>query len=589
MPTSSLASRVNDIERVNRLRNLYLIARDHKRSRYDTWIRNYRIVMNRLSGQNYSSWMPQPRDSEIYPVISNLVATMTDQEPDVGFVPSSDPNSQYYNYINQIASDLNNVMMTNWIIEEYDRQAKLMLWDAFMYGLGIGKNVWDNAAGGGAGNAVFRRVDPWAFYCDPHATCFDDMEYSVEVHRMSYDQIERMYPETSQLLHMDGSSPEGYDEKPTLYYEGGNVPKAPFLGALPSGNAVWNRTTTQNRNWQPLPGYVVYEYWIRENYRQDDPNLPEGNEKYAQSRWRCIVMCNSTILFNELAEDLWTHASHPYEDYRFDDVGELYGISLVDHLAFPQIYINRLLTALQQNAELVGNPIFLEPTNSGLSRVGIINRPGQRLPVSSAGGAAGQNLPRWLEPPSMPPSVMELIQFWIERIENTAGQTDTNKGKLPNQRNAANVIGQAQDAATGRIRAALHNLQWTYRRSFVKLADLVIQNYDTPRTMAILGQDGETSALYLHGHHFYDPGDKRETPLKFILRVEAGASRATSLKARKQDAEHLAALGLVDDQYVLETHGVKDAKKILERLYFKRQHGLISSGPGQRQRAQRSQ
>lgn len=579
--TDTMERRVNDIEQVQRLRQMFMAARDAKRGHYDSWTRNYRIVKNAMSNQNYASWMPQPRDSEIYPVISNLVATMTDQQPDLGFIASSDPNSQYHSYITQIATDLNNVMATNWVMEEYGEQAKLMLWDTFMFGLGIIKSVWDNSAGGGAGNAVMKRVDPWAFYPDPNATSFANMEYCVEVRRYSFDQIERMYPDTAHLLRMDGSSPDALDERPKIDANSGQNPRLPILGALPHGTATWSRGRASDHSHTIFPSYVVYEYWMRENTRQDDPNLPEGNEKYARGQWRCIVVCNSSILFDELAEDLWDHGLHPYEDYRFDDIGEMYGISLVDHLAFPQIYINRLLTALQQNAELVGNPIFLEPTNSGLSRVGIINRPGQRLPVSSVSGAAN-NLPRWLTPPSMPSSVMELVNFWISRIENTAGINDIQKGKLPTQRNAASTVNAAAEGAAVRVRAALSNLTTTYRRSFLKLSSLVCENYDDARVMAILGEDGKTSSLYLHAHHFYDPENKYDTPLRFILRIEAGASRATSRMARVQGAEHLAALGLVDDQYVLEEHGVKDAKKILERLYFKRQNGLMGGG-GKRQ------
>ena len=71
-------------------------------------------------------------------------------------------------------------------------------------------------------------------------------------------------------------------------------------------------------------------------------------------------------------------------------------------------------------------------------------------------------------------------------------------------------------------------------------------------------------------------------PLKFVLTVEAGANQATSRQARMANAEKLQALGIVDDEYVLHVHGIKDAKKILERLYMKRQKGLIGGGAAQR-------
>jgi hypothetical protein len=581
-PTSRTAT---EQDRVSALNSLFFIARDQKRTLYQNWSRNYKIIKNRLQGSNLASWLPQPRDSEVYPVISSIVAWLTDQDPDIGFLPSADPNSQYYDNCQRLAADLDNVYQTVWLNEEYDNEIKKMLWDALVFGLGTVKIVWDNASAGGYGDAVWRRIDPWMLYHDPYASNYRDMEYIVEARRVSFNELERMYPDTAHLLKYHTSSSDGIDERPQ-FNDDGAYPKAPFLGGLSSPGTVWNSRVSGGRTYDPLPGYVTREFWLKENDTTTNEGYP-GLNAYARPRWRCIVVCNNEILFNEWAEDLWQHGQHPYEDYRYDDIGEMYGIALVDHLAYPQIYINRLLTALQQNAELVGNPIFLEPTNSGLARIGIINRPGQRLPVNAA-QAAGTNLPRWLEPPTMPPAVQNLVDFWIARIENTAGLGALQKGTAPNQRNAEGVINNIQEAAFVRIRSALANLQWTYRRASLKAADLIVENYTEPRLVAIVGEDGDKDALSLTGRHFYNPGDQQTTPLRFVLRVEAGTNQPTSPQARMANAEKLAALGLVDDEYVLHVHKIKDAKQILQRLYMKRQQGLIGGGAGRRQQQGRT-
>jgi hypothetical protein len=581
-PTSRTAT---DQDRISALNSLFFIARDQKRTLYQNWSRNYKIIKNRLQGSNLASWLPQPRDSEVYPVISSIVAWLTDQDPDIGFLPSADPNSQYYDNCQRLAADLDNVYQTVWLNEEYDNEIKKMLWDALVFGLGTVKIVWDNASAGGYGDAVWRRIDPWMLYHDPYASNYRDMEYIVEARRVSFNELERMYPDTAHLLKYQTSSSDGIDERPQ-FSDDGAYPKAPFLGGLSSPGTVWNSRVSGGRTYDPLPGYVTREFWLKENDTTSNEGY-SGLNAYARPRWRCIVVCNNEILFNEWAEDLWQHGQHPYEDYRYDDIGEMYGIALVDHLAYPQIYINRLLTALQQNAELVGNPIFLEPTNSGLARIGIINRPGQRLPVNAA-QAAGTNLPRWLEPPTMPPAVQNLVDFWIARIENTAGLGALQKGTAPNQRNAEGVINNIQEAAFVRIRSALANLQWTYRRASLKAADLIVENYTEPRLVAIVGEDGDKDALSLTGRHFYNPGDQQTTPLRFVLRVEAGTNQPTSPQARMANAEKLAALGLVDDEYVLHVHKIKDAKQILQRLYMKRQQGLIGGGAGRRQQQGRT-
>lgn len=577
---------------VNRLRYLYQIARDHKRLNYDRWIRNYKLVNNRIatSGPN---WMPAPRDSEIYPVLSSLVAWMTDQQIGIEAIPAADPNSSHYEFYSDIANDLSDIIYTTWVTEGYRAQVKLGLWDAFMYGTGIVKNVWDQSLSGGYGNAILRRTDPWAFYPDPYATSMQDMEYCVEVRRMSLDEIERRWPGSRTWLEAKGAGGDQIDEKPDLNTPNSTIPKA-NPGALPSGNGIYGAANPYLKLYEPLPGYVVYEFWLRENsmwYEGEDSRDREtGKVEYAEAHcedeWRVVCICNGEVLMNEKASDLWSHGMHPYEDYRFDDIGEFWGVALVDHLAQPQIYINRLLTAIQHNLELVGNPILVEGAQSGTDRVGIINRPGQRLSVRGPGGMVN-NKPEWLDPPQLPTELVPLIQFWVSRIENISGLSAMQKGATPNQRNAAEVINNVQEAAFVRIRAALQNLEDTLRKCGVKLADLIVDNYTEPRIVAMVGTDGTTTARTLAARHFHIPTSKGAMPLKYALMIYSGATTPTSRQTRLAEAQQMAALGLVDDEYVLQVANVKKYKDILKRLYEKRANGMIGT-PGARQRQGRS-
>lgn len=595
MPRSMGArNRGSDLEISNDLRMLYLIARDEKRQRYDNWMRNYRLLHNRVGG-TVQNWMPAPRDSEIYPGLSSLVAWMTDQEIDIDLIPSADPNSQLFEYVSKIADDLNDVFYTTWMTEGYDAQIKLALWDATLYGTGIVKNVWDNALSNGYGNAKMVRTDPWAFYVDPTATSLADAEYMVEVRKVSIDEIQRRFPDTWRLVADDNASAiDGYDERPKIFGSMDrrvmtNPGQIPASGAWPGSSpkiGTFGGRSRDRRMFLPGPGVVLYEFWLKVNdeYEQDWPDFaPDEAEEeypeYADNRvkpaWRFVAMCNSRILLDVPVSEMWSHGQHPYEDFRFDDIGEFYGISLVDHLAHPQIYINRLLTALQHNAELTGNPVFIEPANSGLNRVNIINRPGQRLTVS--GPQAMQNRPDWLQPPAMPQQVMDLVQFWISRIENTMSLSALQKGITPTQRNAEGSLNMVQEAAFVRVRSALSNLQDCLQRSAVKLCDLIVDNYTQPRITAIIGEEGDMVAKSLAGQHFYVPSRNGSAPLKYVIRVEAGSGGPTSRAARMAEADRLYGLGAVDDQYVLQKHRVRNVKAVLSRLYDKRQKGLVAA------------
>lgn len=585
------AYRGDDVELISRLRNLYVLARNHKRHRYDQWHRNYRLLHNRMgsSGALQSTWMPSPRDSEIYPTISALVAWMTDQNTYIDLTPAADPHSPYYEFVSKLCNDLSAVLYSTWLAEDYNGQIKLALWDAFTYGLGIVKSVWDNAISNGYGNALLRRVDPYSFYPDPNATSLHDAEYLIEARRMSFDELERRYPDKADAVRDLWSSSGEVDERPDSYTDVSKVPKA-NPGALPGGQVRWSVPRSTAKLYDPIPGIVVYECWLRENssWRDDqsDPDTPITGENHIEDKWRVVSFAGNTVLLDEMAEDLWSHGQHPYERYAFDDIGEFYGISLVDHMAHPQIYINRLLTALQQNAELVGNPIFIEAANSGTDRVAIINRPGQRLRLT--GAAAMQNRPDWLRPPDMPAGVSDLVQFWISRMENISGLSAIVRGATPTARNAEGVISSIQEAAFVRIRSALRNLEKCLEKSTVKLGDLIVDNYTEPRFMAIIGPDGAQTSMALRARHFYGPSDRGAAPLKYTVNIKAGAASPTSRQARMAEADNLFVIGAVDDEAVLEAHQYPNAKEVIRRKTEKEAAGLAQpGGPGARQRTRK--
>jgi len=497
-----------------------------------------------------------------------------------------------FDFMSKLAGDLTTTVKSSWEVQNYTQQIKLVIWDALIYGLGMFKTVWDAGASGGYGDAKIVRVDPYTFYPDPNASCMEDAEYFVEARYMSYEEIERKYPDTAWHLEDKplGGSSETVDTKPDLYSETYRAPKA-NPGALPGGQVRYGQAK-DGKDWIKDKGYVVYEFWLKENdegydsYEDLPHNMqPEMSERVINTRWRVVVLCESAVLFDEYADELWAYGSHPYDRFVFDDIGEFYGIALVDHLSHPQIYINRLLTAMQHNAELVGNPIFLEAANSGLARTAIINRPGQRLTLSGAG--AMQNKPDWLQPPSMPPAVMQLVQFWISRIESISGLSALVKGATPTQRNAEGVISSIQEAAFVRIRSALRNLEDTLEHAISKVADLVIDNYNEPRILSILGEDGQPTSIALSSDHFMVPSDGGKSPLEYSLNVEAGSNSPTSRQARIAEADKLFGLGAYDDVEVLKAHQVPNYMEIINRKDQRLAEGKFQP-PGKRQAAGRS-
>lgn len=583
--TTALQAVDDDFELVTHLKGLYHQARQNRRDFHDNWSRNYRLVHNRQATQTSAAWVPKPRDSEIYPALATNVAWMADQNTSIEYGPAANPNSEYFTFVQSLTNDLTTVVQTNWHSLNYTSQIKLILWDGMIYGAGFSKTIWDQALDKGKGNATFKRIDPWALYIDPNATSLDDAEYIIEARQMTFDEVERRWPKGAAYIQANNLGGDGdIDERPNKRNSAGpSLHNLGNLSATQGGTTRWGAPKSNNITMLQRNNVVVYEFWVKENDDWEDSDAEaDASETHVEAKWRVVIVAANTILMDEYSDDLWPGGGHPYDRWVYDDIGELYGIALVDHLASPQIYINRLLTAMQQNAELCGNPIYLEAKNTG-ERSAIVNRPGNIIKYNPTAQP-----PSWLTPPAISSDVMPLIQFYINRIENIAGMTAPVKGSMITgaDRTPEGVIDSIKEAAFVRIRSGLQNLEHMLCSVGTKLANLIIDNYSEPRYVAIVGQSGTESSKFFEANHF-KLGSGRTQPLQFSIRVDAGAAASTSRMSRMAQADMGLAMGAIDDQAWLEAHNFPNWQAVNERVSKQKAMGTFAA-PGARQRAGRT-
>jgi hypothetical protein len=588
---------VESQDRVAKLKLIWQHARNGKRNRYDHWTRNYRLVNNRMGGNAAESWMPAPRSSEIFPRCSTIVAWMLDQGSSITCGAATTPHSDYGDYLQTLAQDLGTVLTTNWDTNHFASQEKLCVWDGIIYGAGFLKSTWDSSMDDGLGNIMLKRISPWDLYFDPKATCLEDCEYIIEARRMSLDEIERRFPGNREALAGRMSSPNELDEKPSAVNDPNaspllNLDTTKLAGGSPRSGPGDGRTgIAQNRNKSmPTKNLVVYEFWVKENDEywtdKETDSGPTLSEKHVRERWRVSVVCDNEMLLDEYADDLWSHAKHPYSRFIFEDIGEMYGLALVDHLAYPQIYVNRLLTALQMNVELTGNPIFIESEKMGLSRQQVPNKPGTRVSMKGAVPGGQGNGPYWLQPPSMSPDSMRMVQFWQSSMDDICGISAMQKGSgssTPQQgpaRTTTTATNTAQEVGFVRIRSALANMEQTLEDAAVKLASLVIDNYDKERTMAIVGPQGEVTSIALKYRHFDTPSEHGAAPLKYSINVSAGSDQPTSLQGRWQREFSLFVAGVTDDLAFLQAINYPDYEDIVARKQQNAQQQSLGGAGG---------
>lgn len=563
----------NDFELTNRLRELFEQCRDQKRKYQTTWRRNYLLATNRQYALDVQQpWSPNLTDSEIFPILSARVAWMTDQKISPEVAPAAEPNSPYFQYLQTLGENLQSILRSVQNVDGWDGQVVQGLWDAAMFGAGIFKATWDSGLTDGLGNIALKRIDPWKFYPDANCTSFEDCDCMFYVSKMTKTEIERRFPGSGKRV-IETAVAQGTisDQSSRPGPSGGSTYPMAMPGNLPtsSGGTVWGLPGQTNQNKTIMTeGVNIYEAWVRENdsftRQATDPDNPTP-EPVTISRWRVVIYSNDIVLLDEYAENLWQEDRHPFFRYVDEEMGEFWPVPLASHLAPAQIAINRLLSAMQGNAELVGNPIFMDVSNSGLVRTQIVNRPGVRLTMD-AQAANGNVKPDWLQPPTMSSLVPELIQFWISRMENISGLSGVAKGQAPGGRQAQQTIQATQEAASVRIRSSLRNLERALGDAYTLLAHLVIQNYSVPRVVAIIGTDGVDDTIRLAARHFYSPTRQGAEPMKFSLIVQAGSSNPTSRPARIAEADALFAMKAIDVPAVLEAHAFPNWQKVWQRL-----------------------
>lgn len=559
----------------SRIRTLFLRARDKRRPLVTQWNKNYRMLKNRHWTQARPAYMPRPEIPEIFPLIASFVGWMTDQRPVWNVSPWALPHSPYADMMSKLGDDLSTVMQARYQDDDTETEIEKVIWDSQIYGTGIGKIGWDNTLHRGLGDVITRRIDPYSFYPDPQASDIRGANYFIEARTYTIQELDRRFPGCAAAFY--NGMEEDVDSALTQLEPRESMPMA-NPGAISPATvprmSMYGQSRLDNANFEDA-GVTVFEAWIREHYVDSDTKkLIDG--------WRVIVVAGNRVLMNEMAEELWEHGEHPYERYVPYDMGEFWGFSLTELLISPQESINRILASLQYNVELLGNPVFVEGTRSGLQRQQVTNRPGQRLTVNENSKA------EWLDPPPLHEMLPELIRYFLQRMETISGLSAITRGGSAPGRNAQGVIDAMQEASFVRIRMALRNLERFMRRAGMKAASLVVENYNEPRMIAYLGTDGAPSIQALHGNHFYLPGPNgQQMPLRFRLNVDVGSQTQTSREAREAKAMTMYGMGAIDDIALLEAVDFPNRKTINERVLKLKAAGAFQA-PGARQRSRRA-
>jgi hypothetical protein len=559
-PKVNLSPDPTDKERAltAKIQTLFSEARDYRRPLVGQWDRNYRMLYNRPRNIRRPDYVPTPLVPEIHTICAGVVGWMTDQQVKYAVAPNAVPHSSFFTHFQTIASDLEAVLDASFLVNEEENQWTQVIWDAVTYGTGLAKTTWDMVLASGKGDSVTRRVSPYSIYPDPAATSLTDANYIIEAKKLTVQELDRRFPGAARLFEYGGYSEEP-DEAPTrlgTINKDGTPASSAQNGAM---GGVKSKGYGENSGGGPTPGVMVYEAWIREHESYDTIDQNSGEkETRTYETWRVVVVAENRVLLDEPASNLWSHGSHPYSRLvLWDNGGEFWGEALVSLLIPAQLMLNRLLAAIQQNIELTGNPIFRQAQAGAGGRKVLENRPGSTIPIND-----GDNQTGWLTPPSVNGQLLQMLDYYLERMEMISGLSAITKGANATGRPSEDVVNSLQEAAFGRVRQHLKYYEYAMRDAGWKKASLISENYTSTRMMAIAGATGERTSMTLRARHFMVQTSEGFIPLQFALAVNAGSRLHTSRVAREDRAIQLFTLGAIDRTTLLNDIKYPNANQV---------------------------
>lgn len=178
---------------------------------------------------------------------------------------------------------------------------------------------------------------------------------------------------------------------------------------------------------------------------------------------------------------------HPYDDGEFPYAKlvngclprEYYGISEVEPLEGPQKIFNKVMSFALDVLTLMGNPIWIVPTNAEIDTDNLFSRPG--LVLEPAPGVQIQRV----EGVQLQPYVLEIADKVRGYIDSISGANDVTRGVQPEGITAASAIAKLQDAAQVRIREKSRFLDMYLQRIGQMYISRLLQFTPAPRIIRI--------------------------------------------------------------------------------------------------------
>lgn len=549
------------------------------RSKYDyNWMHYYKM----WRGDQWDGIkMPKHRQRECINMIwQNVQANMplqTDARPRIQFIAEEPSDIEFANVLNE-------VMEADWERGNWLVPLSEMILDGYICGIGYGSLVYNKEADFGMGSAEFESEDPFYLYPDNEAREINDKRSKIfiKAEPVDTDSLKKEFPEFEDKIKSDIDSD--------------------IQSSKTSLNDYTTRTSNSDRDMPDVsyltgqqktsPKTMLITAWMKpeETEEVETEEINDNGEietkvivKKVYPFGRVIKIANGLKIFEGTLTESGRFPFMKYVNYMLPR--EFFGVSEVEQLESPQRVFNKILNAAIEIMNLMGNPIWVISTDSGIDPNKLINRTGlvvEKEPGSEARREHGVELNATIFP------LLDRLETWFDKI---GGNQEVSRGQAPASITASSAIEQLMDAARTRIKQKQRNLDAMVRDMGRQYVDIVLENYTKSRVFRVTNDqsgtkyfkfrvdkvlvDGKTQLVGKIRNYIQDPNgsiamsnEEQEFFIsgRFDIKVNTGTSLPFAVADKENKSFSLFDRGIIDEEEVLNNIEYPNKEKVIQKL-----------------------
>jgi hypothetical protein len=588
---------------VNRL---FEKAKSHRKKFDGAWLDYYKL----FRGKQWKEQRPSYRHSEvinfIFQTIQTHVPILADARQRFEFLAQEPSDTEFAKIMDEVAE-------SDWQSGNWTYKLAETLYDGHLYGTGLSCVDYDAKAKFGMGAVDFSAPDPFYCFPDPNATDVNDRKskFFIYAEPTDLELLKAEYPDKAKFIKPDlidlmGGSKSDLNEvrykSPVDNMSIIEGQRADEFGKKDQALKITCYLHSDEIDEEEKP--VTDEAGAQVLDEQGQPKV-EYLQKKRYPNGRKICIAGGVVLSDGPME--FDDGLFPYAKFaNYIDPRSFWGIAEAEQLEGPQKIFNKVFSYVLDVLTLMGNPIWVVDTTSGIDTDHLVNRPGlvvEKEPGTEARREAGVQLQ---------PYVLQILDRVREYIDSVAGSNDVTRGVRPDGITAASAISSLQEAAQTRIRQKSRNLDALLQNAGQLYKNRVLQFYTAPRVIRVTGNDQASRYFKFHIEHqelpdgstqkvakvrnyiqnpetgsFSEDINQREYVIRgdFDVRVTTGSALPFAKDQKFSQARQMFLDGVIDAEEYLKAADYPNWQAVLQRVEEKKmqeaQMAMAMQGGGQ--------